>query len=101
MNDQTPRPELEIDVAYVARLARLALSDEEVATFQGQLGDIVEYVRKLGELDLSGIEPTSHAHPVYNVLRKDGVREGLAHDTVMANAPSSRDGQFIVPKIVE
>jgi len=101
VNDQDAKPGQDIDVAYVARLARLQLSDEEVATFQGQLGDIVEYIRKISELDLSDIEPTSHAHPVHNVTRKDGVREGLAHEEVMANAPSSRDGQFIVPKIVE
>ena len=101
VNDQNAQPGEDIDVAYVARLARLQLSDEEVATFQSQLGDIVEYVRKISELDLSGIEPTSHAHPVHNVLRKDGARDGLAHDDVMANAPLSRDGQFIVPKIVE
>ena len=101
MNDQNANSGQDIDVAYVARLARLQLSDEEIATFQGQLADIVEYVRKISELDLSGIEPTSHAHPVHNVMRKDGAREGLAHEEVMANAPSSRDGQFIVPKIVE
>ena len=101
MNDLNSRPGEDIDVAYVARLARLELSDDEIAAFQGQLGDIVEYVRKIGELDLSGIEPTSHAHPVQNVFRNDETRGGLAHDDVMANAPSARDGQFIVPKIVE
>jgi len=101
LNDQHSRTEKDIDVAYVARLARLQLSDDEIATFQAQLDDIVGYVRKINELDLSGIEPTSHAHPVHNVFRKDGTRDGLAHDDVMSNAPSSRDGQFIVPKIVE
>ncbi len=90
-----------IDVAYVAHLARLRLSDEEIATFQHQLEDVVEYVRKLGELDLGDIEPTSHAHPVHNVFRKDEVRPGLDHDGVMANAPAQRDGEFQVPKIVE
>ena len=69
MNDQKANSGQDIDVAYVARLARLQLSDEEIATFQGQLADIVEYVRKISELDLSGIEPTSHAHPVHYVMR--------------------------------
>lgn len=90
-----------IDVAYVARLARLRLSDEEVATFQHQLEDVVSYVRKIGELDLSDIEPTSHAHPVQNVFRKDEIRQGLDHDGVMKNAPIHREGEFLVPKIVE
>jgi len=90
-----------IDVAYVAHLARLHLTDEELHTFQGQLGDIVDYVRQLGELDLDGIEPTSHAQPVYNVFRPDEVREGLDRDAVMDNAPASRAGQFSVPRIVE
>ena len=90
-----------IDVRYVAHLARLHLTDAEAATFQKQLDDIVGYVRKLGELDLEGIEPTSHAHPVRNVFRREETRPGLDHDEVMANAPSSVDGQFIVPKIME
>ena len=60
-----------IDVAYVARLARLHLSDEEIRTFQPQLEQIVGYIRKISELDLTGIEPTSHAHRVENVFRRD------------------------------
>lgn len=90
-----------IDVAYVAHLARLHLTQEEQATFQSQLEQIVKYVRKLGELDLDGIEPTSHAHAVQNVFRKDEVRPGLDHDQVMQNAPAEIQGQFSVPKIVE
>ena len=76
-----------IDVAYVARLARLHLTDAEASLFQSQLEQIVDYVDKIGELDLTDIEPTSHAHPVLNVFRADEVRPGLAHDAVMANAP--------------
>ncbi len=93
--------EKKIDVRYVANLARIKLSDEEVETFQGQLEQIVEYVEKIGELDVSGIEPTSHAHPVQNVFRKDAVTESLARADVMANAPEQTDEQFKVPKIVE
>ena len=91
----------QIDVAYVANLARLHLSDEEIRTYQAQLEDIVGYVRQIGELDLEGIEPMSHAHPVLNVFREDEVRPGLPHEGVMANAPAAKSGQFIVPKIVE
>ncbi|MFC1462459.1 Asp-tRNA(Asn)/Glu-tRNA(Gln) amidotransferase subunit GatC [Verrucomicrobiota bacterium] len=90
-----------IDVAYVARLARLYLTEEERAEFQGQLEQVVEYVRKIGDLDLEGIEPTSHAHLVQNVLRRDETRPGLEHEQVMENAPASADGQFSVPKIIE
>ena len=91
----------EIDVGYVARLARLYLSDAETATFQRQLGDVVEYVRKIGKLDLAGIEPTSHTRPVHNVYRDDVLRPGLSHEVVMENAPLERSGQFGVPSIIE
>ena len=91
----------EIDVGYVARLARLQLDDAEKAKFQQQLESIVSYVRKVGELDVSGVEPTAHGIPVQNVFRKDEVRQGLPRSEVMSNAPVQRDDQFIVPKIVE
>ncbi len=94
-------PEKKIDVRYVANLARIALDDEEVAVFQKQLEQIVGYVDKLGELDVAGIEPTSHAHPVTNVFREDVVRQGLEHESVMHNAPEETMDQFKVPKIVE
>ncbi|MBA4387412.1 MAG: Asp-tRNA(Asn)/Glu-tRNA(Gln) amidotransferase GatCAB subunit C [Verrucomicrobia bacterium] len=90
-----------IDVAYVAKLARLYLSPAEQAMFQGQLDQVVGYIRKIAELDLSGIEPTSHSHPVNNVFRKDLPRTGLDRDKILANAPEQFNGQFIVPKIVE
>lgn len=93
--------EHKIDVRYVANLARIALSDDEVGTFQQQLEQIVAYVDKLGELDVKGIEPTSHAHPVMNVFREDKVRDGLDRDSVLANAPEEIQNQFKVPKIVE
>ena len=90
-----------IDVAYVARLARLALTDAEVAAFQWQLGDILAYVGQLAELDLEGVEPTAHAVPVRNVFRDDHSVPGLPRDEALANAPNARQGLFIVPKIVE
>ena len=90
-----------IDVAYVARLARLHLDDDEQRTFQGQLEQIVGYVRKINELNLEGVEPTSHPHPVQNVFRGDEVRPGLDGDEVLRNAPAQTADQFLVPKIVE
>ncbi len=90
-----------IDVAYVAHLARLHLSEEERAVLQGQLEAIVDYVRKVRELDVAGIEPMAHGIPLQNVFRKDEVTESLSHDEVMANAPKQRDGLFVVPRIVE
>lgn len=88
-------------MAYVARLARLELSEEELQAFQSQLQDIVGYVRKVRELDVSAIEPMSHGIPVHNVFRNDEPREGLQQEVVLANAPLTREGQFIVPRIVE
>ena len=91
----------QIDVAYVANLARVSLTEDEVRKFEGQLQQIVGFVRKIGQLDLTGIEPTSHATPIVNVFRKDAVRPGLDREAVLANAPAGGDGQFMVPKIVE
>ncbi len=90
-----------IDVRYVAHLARLNLTDEEAAKFQGQLESILNHVRELEEVDIEGVEPTAHAIPVENVLRPDGVKPGLDHDVVMKNAPAKTGGQFLVPKILE
>ena len=90
-----------IDVSYVARLARLNLSADEAKVFQAQLDDIVGYVRKVRELDVSGVEPMGHGIPMRNVFRKDEVKPGLPREKVLANAPVERDGQFTVPKILE
>ena len=90
-----------IDVAYVAHLARLRLTDSEAQAFQTQLDQILSYVRQINQLDLSAVEPTSHPRMVTNVFRRDETRPGLDRDGVMANAPKHSNGQFIVPKIVE
>ena len=99
-DERDRRPE-GIDVGYVARLARLDLTPEETARFQSQLEHIVGYVRQIEALDVAGVEPTSHAVAVTNVLRPDAARPGLEHDTVMANAPETIDGHFRVPRIVD
>lgn len=90
-----------MDVSYVANLARIDLTDEETKLFQGQLDQVLEYVDQLGELDVSNVEPTAHATPRVNVFRADVPGESLDNDTVTANAPASRDGQVLVPKINE
>ena len=90
-----------MDVAYVAHLARMILTESETKTFQGQLDHIVGYVEKIGEIDVSNVEPMSHVSVVQNVFRDDVVKEGLDRDVVMANAPVKVDNQFQVPKIVE
>jgi aspartyl-tRNA(Asn)/glutamyl-tRNA(Gln) amidotransferase subunit C len=90
-----------IDVAYVAELARLALTPEEKETFQRQLETVVRYVEKIGELDLSGIEPTLHGQPVVNVFREDDVVPSLGRERFLVNAPERNGSEFRLPKIVE
>lgn len=91
----------EMDINHVAHLARLELTDAEKAQFSAQLKDILVYVEKLGECDVTGIEPTAHAVPLSNVLRKDEVRPSIETGKVLANAPEQARDLFIVPKIVE
>ncbi len=91
----------QMDVSYVANLARIALTDEETKRFQGQLDQVLEYVEQLGELDVSNVEPTAHAVPMVNVLRADDPGVSLDNEIVAANAPAERDGQILVPKINE
>ena len=90
-----------IDVNYVAKLARLSLSAEEQAKFSDQLKNILHYVDKLKELDVSNIEPTAHAVPITNVVRKDVVKPSLPTELALKNAPQKANNLFIVPKIVE
>jgi len=90
-----------MDLAHVAHLARLHLTDAEMAQFAAQLKDILGYVAKLNELDVTGVEPTAHATPLTNVLRADEVRPSLPTAVVMQNAPAQDRDLFLVPKIVE
>lgn len=87
------------DVAHVARLARLALSEEELETYTGQLARVLAHAADVAALDLSGVEPTSHPLPMVNVLRDDEPRPGLDRDEVMAAAPEVEDHRFRVPKV--
>jgi aspartyl-tRNA(Asn)/glutamyl-tRNA(Gln) amidotransferase subunit C len=92
---------VEIDVKYVAHLARLALTPAEEKKLAAQLGNILGYIEKLKELDVSRVEPTAHAVPMVNVTRADEVRPSLPPDDALRNAPATANGLFIVPKIVE
>ena len=92
---------MKIDVAYVAELARLELSDDEKAVFQPQLESIVGYVEKISEVDVSGVEPMMHGRDIANALREDAVRPSLPVETALANAPKRVGDEFLLPKIVE
>jgi len=91
----------DIDVKYVAHLARIALTPEEEQHLGPQIVKILGHIEKLKELDVSGVEPTAHAVPLVNVTRPDEVRQSLPHDEAMHNAPAQANGLFTVPKIVE
>jgi aspartyl-tRNA(Asn)/glutamyl-tRNA(Gln) amidotransferase subunit C len=90
-----------LDIDYVANLARLELTDSEKAEFGGQLDQVLDYVEKLKEIDVTGVEPMAHPFPLVNVMRPDERRPSLPHDEAMANAPQAVNGLFQVPKIVE
>jgi len=90
-----------IDVRYVANLARLDLTEAEVAEFQGQLDHILAYFDQLRGLDVDGVEPTAHAATIQNVFRADEPRPGLDRETVLNNAPAHSSDLIKVPTIVE
>ena len=89
------------EVVHVARLARLHLSDEELERMREQLDAILAYIDKLRELDVEGVEPTSHAVPLLNVMRDDDVVPCLSQEAALANAPDRADAFFRVPRIIE
>ena len=92
---------VEIDVKYVAHLARLSLSPEEERKIGAQLGNILGYIEKLKEVEVSGVKPTAHAFPLVNVTRADEVRPSMSQEDALRNAPAQANGLFMVPKIVE
>jgi aspartyl-tRNA(Asn)/glutamyl-tRNA(Gln) amidotransferase subunit C len=90
-----------IDIEYVAKLARIALSDAEKAKFSEQLGSVLGYIEKLEELDTEGVEPTAHPHPMENVWQEDVVSSELSVEAALQNAPKQRQNMIVVPKVVE
>jgi aspartyl-tRNA(Asn)/glutamyl-tRNA(Gln) amidotransferase subunit C len=88
------------DVAHVARLARLALTDDDLEHYAGQLAAILDHAADISALDLSGVPPTAHPLPLTNVLRDDVPVPSLDRDEVLAQAPAAQDGRFRVPRIM-
>jgi aspartyl-tRNA(Asn)/glutamyl-tRNA(Gln) amidotransferase subunit C len=84
-------------VLHVARLSRLKLSDEEVQAMQGDMSSILDHVDRLSEIDIEGVEPTSHVVPLENVLRDDLPSPSLARDLSLSQAPDPSEGAFRVP----
>jgi len=91
------RPEVE----HVARLARLALNDDELDALTGQMDAILGYVEQLNELNTEGILPTAHAVPMENAFRPDQTKPSIGVDKALQNAPDAGDGCFRVPKVIE
>lgn len=91
----------EIDVRYVADLARIELTDAEATEFQSQLGEVLDYVGKLSEVDLSEVEQQIAAARIENNLREDTPSAPLGAEKVLLNAPQSADDLIVVPKIIE
>ena len=89
------------DVEYLAHLARIQLSPEEIQRFAGQLDGILGHVEKLKKADTEGVPPTSHVLSLSNVFREDRVRPSLGTDEALANAPDREGPFFRVPKIIE
>ena len=96
-----PAPKITPDqVRHVARLARLALDDQQLARYAQQLESILEYIAKIQEVDVSGVEPMAHAVPLSNVLRDDVVGPSLPLEKVLQNAPETDGPFFKVPKVI-
>src|SRR3954447_4819628 len=88
------------DVEHVARLARLALTDDEVESLTHELDVILDHAARVTALDTDGVPPTAHPLPLVNVMRPDEPRRGIDRDEVLAGAPDAEDGRFRVPRIL-
>lgn len=94
-------PEISRDqVAHLAKLARLALSEEELQQFAGQIDDIVEHVSAVQNVDAAGVEPMSHPHSIKTTMREDVVKKTLNAEQALDQAPAVEDGRFMVPQIL-
>jgi aspartyl-tRNA(Asn)/glutamyl-tRNA(Gln) amidotransferase subunit C len=89
------------DVAHLAHLARLAVTDEELDLFAGQLAAVLDAVAQVGKAAVEDVPPTTHAVPMTNVAREDVNRPCLPRDVVLAGAPAAEDGRFRVPRILQ
>ena len=91
----------DLDVAYVARLARINLTEDEAKIFQKQLDNVLKYVEKLRQVEVTGVDAAAHALPVFNVFRDDVPRDWFTAEQALSNAPRQTKGLFVVPKVVE
>ena len=92
---------LNLEVAYIAKLARINLTEAEVQLFQKQLADVLKYAQKLRELDVSDVDVSAHPVAVSNVFRKDAPRDFFTAEQALRNAPRQANGLFLVPRVVE
>ena len=90
-----------LDVSQTAKLARLELSETEIHRFQAQLSQVLSYVDKLKEVDVTGIAPTAHTSSVQNVFRSDEPRDWFTAREALSNAPREANGLFLVSKVIE
>ena len=88
-------------IKYLEKLARITLTEDEEKKVGNKLQDILTYIDMLNELDTDGVEAMSHCFPVTNVMREDEVQPSMSADEIVANAPESQDGCFVVPKTVD
>ena len=88
------------EVLHVAKLARLEIDPDSVDKMADQLATILTYVEKLGEVNTDDVPPTSHAIALTNAFREDEVRDSLAREAALENAPAKEDGGFVVPKVI-
>ena len=91
----------QMDVRYIANLARIDLSEEECSTFQGQLEAVLGYIKKLQDVDVEGIDTTAHTTQIFGSLREDVSTPALSQEDLLCNAPESALGQIRVPKVVD
>jgi aspartyl-tRNA(Asn)/glutamyl-tRNA(Gln) amidotransferase subunit C len=91
----------DLDVAYVARLARINLTEDEAKIFQKQLDDVLKYVETLRQADVTGVDTAAHALAIANVFRDDTPRQWFTAEQALINAPRQAKGLFVVPKVVE
>jgi aspartyl-tRNA(Asn)/glutamyl-tRNA(Gln) amidotransferase subunit C len=90
-----------IDIKHLKKLARLDLTPEEETKYSKQLGDVLAYFKLLDEVDVRGIEPTSHAFALENVWQEDVAQSGFTPEEALMNAPKKRGNEFAVPRVVE
>lgn len=90
-----------VDIDYVAKLARIELDEDQKAKYSAQLERVLEYFKKLSEVNVDGVEPSAHAHRIYNVWRDDVPTPAMSVEDALMNAPAKRENQIVVPKVVD